>query len=377
MRHYIILSIVIIFVVAACNNKNKQAQTTDKDLFKDEFTSKGKDIPTTYDDLSMFSEASTLKVKGNADIIAFGSCNKPDLPQPLWGPILQTQPDAWIWLGDAIYGDSEDEAVLREKYAAVDANKGYQKLKAMSSVIGIWDDHDYGVNNGTKLYPAKKESKAAFLDFAGVSVNHPTRKREGIYQSYILGEGSKKVKVILLDNRTFRDKINRDDKKVYIPNPEADMLGEAQWKWLAGELKNNDAAITVIANGTQVLSKAHPYEKWSDYPTSKKRLFKMIMTYCKSSPAILLSGDRHHAEISKIKLRDLDYELYEFTSSGLTHTRKYPRPENNQYRVGEKVDKLNFGVMCIDWDSNPVKVTLEVRGEMNKLLQSTSFDVIK
>ncbi|MGK0387862.1 MAG: alkaline phosphatase D [Maribacter sp.] len=376
MRHYIILSIVILFAIVACNNKNKQAQTTDKDLFENEFTSKGENIPSRYDDLSMFSEATPLKVKEDADIIAFGSCNKHDSPQPLWGPLIQTQPDVWIWLGDAIYGDSEDEAVLRKKYAAQNANKGYQKIKAISSVIGTWDDHDYGVNNGTKLYPAKKESKAAFLDFVEVSANHPTRKREGIYQSYILGEGNEKVKVILLDSRTFRDEVARDDKKAYIPNPKAEMLGEAQWKWLAGELKNNDAAITIIANGTQVIHRTHPYEKWGNYPTSRKRLFKMIMTYCPSG-AILLSGDRHHAEISKVKLPGLKHELYEFTSSGLTHTRKYPRPEANQFRVGEKVDKLNFGVMCIDWDSNPVKVTLEVRGEMNKLLQSTSFDVIK
>lgn len=375
MRYYLILGLII-FTVVACNNKNRQAQTTGQNLYEEEFTSKGEDTPVEYNDLSTFSEASTLKVNGNADVIAFGSCNKHDLPQPLWGPILQTKPDAWIWLGDAIYGDSEDEAVLREKYAAQDANKGYQKLKDMSAVIGTWDDHDYGVNDGTKLFPAKKQSKAAYLDFVGVAANHPTRKRDGIYQAYVLGEGSKKVKIILLDSRTFRDKVDRDDKKVYVPDPSADILGEAQWKWLAGELKNNDAAITIIANGTQVISKTHPYEKWSNYPSSRKRLFKMLMTYCKSG-AILISGDRHHAEISKVKIPELKHELYEFTSSGMTHTRKYPRPEANANRVSEKVDKLHFGVIRIDWDSNPIKVTFEVRGEMNKLLESLSFDVVK
>lgn len=376
MRHFTLVLISLIFLAASCNKKSRDAQTTQEDIFEEEFTPKGEDIPEEFDAISTFSEATTLPVNGDVDVIAFGSCNKHDLPQPLWGPILTNKPDAWIWLGDAVYGDSEDEAVLRKKFDAQDENKGYQKLKEMSSVIGTWDDHDYGDNDGTKHFPSKEKSKAAFLDFLGVSDNHPTRKRAGIYQSYVLGEGKKKVKVILLDNRTFRDKVKRDVKKAYVPDESADILGEEQWKWLAGELKNNDAAITIIANGTQVLSRFHPYEKWANYPTSRKRLFKMMMTYCKSG-AILISGDRHHSEFSKVNIPELKHSLYEFTSSGMTHTRKYPRPEANKFRIGNKVDKLNFGVIRINWNSNPVKVKMEIRGEQNKILESCDFEVVK
>lgn len=377
MRRFIIILCSLTFFIAACNKKSNQIQESPKDAFEDEFTSKGgNDIPEEYDGLSTFSEATNLPVNGDVDVIAFGSCNKHDLPQPLWGPILTNKPDAWIWLGDAVYGDSEDEAVLRKKFDAQDGNRGYQKLKEMSSVIGTWDDHDYGENDGTKHFPAKEKSKAAFLDFLDVDADHPTRKRDGIYQSYILGEGSKKVKVIILDTRTFRDKVARDDKKVYVPDTEADILGEVQWKWLAGELKNNDAPITIIANGTQVISRFHRFEKWGNYPTSRKRLFKMIQTFCPSG-AILISGDRHHAEFSKVNIPELKHPLYEFTSSGMTHTRKYPQPEVNKFRVGKKVDKLNFGVLRINWSTSPVKVKLEIRGEQNKILDACEFEVVK
>lgn len=374
MKHSIIIILSLIFVIAACNNKNRQAQSSNDP--SSEFTPKGDDIPVDYDVSEGYSEALPLAVNGDIDVIAFGSCNKHDLPQPLWGPIIQTKPDVWLWLGDAVYGDSEDPAVLRKKYDALNANKGYQKVKDMCSVIGTWDDHDYGVNDGTKHFPAKEESKTEFLNFTGVSESHPTRKRAGIYQSYMLGSGNKKVKIILLDNRTFRDKVSRGEKKAYIPDPNADILGEAQWKWLASELKNNDAAITIIANGSQVLSRFHPYEKWGNYPMSRKKLFKMISTF-RPSGVVLLSGDRHHAEISKVNIPEIKHSLYEFTSSGLTHTRKYPQPEANKFRVGKKVDKLNFGVLRINWAANPVKVKLEVRGEMNKLLESCEFEVVK
>jgi phosphodiesterase/alkaline phosphatase D-like protein len=55
------------------------------------------------------------------------------------------------------------------------------------------------------------------------------------------GEGTKKVKVINLDTRSFRDTLDRvnyidsaTQKKLnrYLRNPQGDMLGETQWKWL-------------------------------------------------------------------------------------------------------------------------------------------------
>ena len=39
------------------------------------------------------------------DVIAFGSCNRDELPQPLWPVIAEENPDLWIWAGDNIYAD--------------------------------------------------------------------------------------------------------------------------------------------------------------------------------------------------------------------------------------------------------------------------------
>src|SRR5690349_17060160 len=40
--------------------------------------------------------------------LAFGSCNRPNLPQPLWSDVRALAPDAWAWLGDIVYADTED-----------------------------------------------------------------------------------------------------------------------------------------------------------------------------------------------------------------------------------------------------------------------------
>lgn len=80
--------------------------------------------------------------------IAFGSCNKPNLDQPLWGPILRTTPSAFAWLGDIAYTKDGDVAALPALYARQAANAGYRELCRATRVVGVRDDHDYGINDG-------------------------------------------------------------------------------------------------------------------------------------------------------------------------------------------------------------------------------------
>jgi alkaline phosphatase D len=47
-------------------------------------------------------------LKSDVVTVAFGSCNRENLPNPLWPVILEQDPDIWIWGGDNIYGDTED-----------------------------------------------------------------------------------------------------------------------------------------------------------------------------------------------------------------------------------------------------------------------------
>jgi alkaline phosphatase D len=80
--------------------------------------------------------------------IAFGSCNQVHYAQPLWESILSLQSDMWIWLGDTIYADTEDIGRMRALYQTQARPPEYAKLVARTRVVGTWDDHDYGVNDG-------------------------------------------------------------------------------------------------------------------------------------------------------------------------------------------------------------------------------------
>lgn len=301
--------------------------------------------------------------------IALGSCNRQNLPQDMWPAIASHDPQLWMWLGDNIYGDSEDMTVLLEKYQQQKSGEAYSSFRNGRAIIGIWDDHDYGVNDGDKNYPKKDASKALMLDFLDVPANAKVRKRPGAYQSYTFGEPGKRIKILLLDGRYFRDELtsNPSGDPRYFPNETGDILGESQWEWLEKELTNSEAQIHLIACGIQFIPEEQIYEKWANFPAARQRFFDLLE---KTAPAhtVLISGDRHISELSKMDLEGLDYPLYELTASGMTHTWSLGDSEPNKYRVGELIVALNFGLLYIDWSSPRPKLTVEVRGNDDRLL---------
>lgn len=317
----------------------------------------------------MISCGSNPKIQPeNADFtIAFGSCNREDEPQPLWDEILKNDPDAFLWGGDNIYSDTDDAEVMKAAYELQKKNEGYQKLMNRVPVYGIWDDHDYGLNDGGKEWHFKEKSQQLFLDFMEVPADSPRRSRKGIYDSELFETSKGSVKVILLDTRYFRDELlkSEDPDKRYEPS-KGSILGEEQWNWLEDELSNSEADFNVILSSIQILSAEHGFETWGNFPSEVEKLKDLIVS-SEARNVILLSGDRHISEFSATEVEGLDYPLVDFTSSGLTHTYEEFSGEPNKYRVGEVVKYKSFGLLKFDFSNK--KVLLEMRGEGNELRQ--------
>lgn len=309
------------------------------------------------------------------ETIAFGSCNHQDLDQSIWTAVLAHHPDLWIWGGDNVYADTEDMAFLYEKYFKQKHGKGYKELRQEAMVLGTWDDHDYGVNDGNKGYRWKRESKEILMDFLDVPENSVVRRRDGVYQSWTFGPESRQVKIILLDTRWFQDFLRPDTtgNKGYLPNDAGDILGEVQWKWLENELTESKANIHLIVSSFQVIPDRHRKAKWGYFPQARKRFFELIK---RTQPAntLILSGDRHLAELSRLDLTDSPSPLFELTSSGMTHTAGTRNPniihEKNPYRVGPQLVEKNFAVLTIDWSADKPSVNASVYSQQNELLFS-------
>ena len=175
--------------------------------------------------------------------IAFGSCAHSYDTLKIFDAINAEEPAVWIWLGDIVYGDTHDMSVLRQKYDRQKVQQEYQELLERTKVVGIWDDHDYGINDGGRYYSKRVESKEELLRFLDVAERDPVRSREGAYASYSVLAGDKEIKIILPDTRYFRDTLAPDTLTIarYLPNETGTILGETQWQWLARELATSTA----------------------------------------------------------------------------------------------------------------------------------------
>jgi alkaline phosphatase D len=288
--------------------------------------------------------------------IAFGSCSTQDEPQPILRTVLEWEPELFIYLGDNIYGDTNDMKLLEAKYAKLGAKKEFQSLRAAVPVIATWDDHDYGQNDAGKDFPFKKESKEIFLKFWNEPNPSPRREHEGIYVSYRFEDPTlkKTLQIILLDTRTFRDPPLENPlpswKNDYLPDtdPKKTLLGESQWKWLEERLKE-PADLRVIGSSIQFGHEYNGYESWTNFPRELIKMVDLIKS-TQANGVVFISGDVHWGELSVLRAKDC-YPLHDLTASGLNRDWEVIEPNRNRY--GAACAEFHFGMLQIDWTGEP------------------------
>lgn len=312
-----------------------------------------------------------FSVQATVQKIFFGSCSHQDKSMPILDAINKEEADLFIFLGDNVYGDTENMQALADKYKRLGNISGIKKLLNNTEIIAIWDDHDFGENDAGAEYPEKEGSRKLMLDFWQEPKDSARYSRKsGIYTSYMYGEGQQKVQVILPDLRWNRDKLNHVSKLDYTlerkPNnmgpyspsiiKNASMLGEAQWQWLEEELKK-PSAIKIIGSSLQLLPEFTGWESWANFPEDRNRLFSLIKKH-KVNGVLIISGDTHWGEVSKVAT-EVDYPLWEVTSSGLTQEWKEVSP--NKHRVGNFTNKVNYGEILIDWGKSDPQISLKLK----------------
>jgi len=321
--------------------------------------------------------------------IGFAACYAADKDAPITDALLDRRHDAFVFLGDNVYADIpdvgardlEDEQLLREKDRAFRAKwdeltgrRWFRTLARRSHVLATWDDHDYGVNDGGASYNLKEIAKSAFLDAFGERENSDRRETPGVYDAVTLGPAGRRVQVVLLDTRTFRDRLEelpRRDREFadgvsgnYAPTSDTSrtMLGETQWRWFAEQLKK-PADLRVIVSSIQVLPTDHGWESWALFPHERDRFFRTIAG---AGNVVVVSGDRHKSEVSVSRAEEVagapGAPVAELTVGSLN--KAYPwYNEINRRRVGSVYHPVAFGELEIDWGAGSPAVTLRVRGE--------------
>jgi len=299
-------------------------------------------------------------------LIGFGSCVDQDFPQPIWNAIKDKNIDSFMFLGDNVYGDEPSGNLVKLKKSYETQSTLFPKWLKQKKIISIWDDHDYGINDGGGDFVNKYESQKLFLDFWNIPNNDVRYSREGLYFNELLDIDGFKINLIVLDTRFFRSKLN-SDKAPYIPNDNKSttILGDAQWSWLEEVLQQESDFIFVLSS-IQVIPKEHIFEKWQLFPHERLRLINLLES--QKTKSLILSGDRHKGGLYK------KGNLIELTSSSLNKPTSAARKikklrsapnslkkeliETDEYLVTKIYNYENFGLIKINSETKDIEISL-------------------
>jgi alkaline phosphatase D len=283
--------------------------------------------------------------------IAIGSCayvndGRFDRPGPPFGAgygifdaIADQRPELMLWLGDNVYFREPEWTSLEAmsaRYRFYRALPELQRLWRSTSHVAVWDDHDYGPNDGDASFVMKGAAFEAFRRY-WPNPTHGLPGVSGIFTQLRVADAD----FFLLDDRWYRYP-NR-----YPVVPEKALLGAQQLEWLRQALLASHATFKVVAMGTQFWNRASRFETWQNYPDEQRRLRDWLGEQ-RIAGVVFLSGDRHFSELLRLP-REGAYPLYEFTSSPLT-AGVVSNPDeqergNPDLVPGTLVTQRNFGML--------------------------------
>lgn len=308
---------------------------------------------------------------GRSFVVAFGSCVDQAYPTSILDVIAADRPDVFILTGDNIYSDTEDPAVMEANYQIQASNPALIELWDSSTIIGTWDDHDYGASDGGSDYPMRREAQRLFADFFRLPDSSPIRSRDGVYDTHYFEAGDKTIQIILLDTRFFRGPLTRRDpsqtydfpgRYVASEDTTVTMLGEAQWTWLEEQFLE-PADVRLLVSSIQVIPDDHGWEKWANLPHERSRLLHLIES-TRAEGILILSGDRHLSEISVLDASAPEspgYSLYDVTSSALNKPGGGSDDELNRFRFSPRnFREYNYGRLSFYMDDPDPRIGIEI-----------------
>lgn len=320
--------------------------------------------------------------------------------------LVAVKPKMLFLIGDNVYADVERGRLIHQVTPEVIWNRHMQSLTQSSlfqqrrlvPVFAVWDDHDYGVNDGDSSFKWKSESLRVHKAFWPTlqdrskmpnSISKKIRaeaehKRRIPQISWTPGYGAGSVlkiqepirnQFVFLDNRSFRS------SKVESGLKSSTHFGQEQLLWLEKQVAQFDGFSWLIS-GDQWFGGYHRFESYErNAPYELEHLMKALSQTRRSFA--FLSGDRHLSEIMKVNESDLSLSTYEFTSSGF-YARTYPgrwneSPNPRQIRASEL--DFNFTVFQFakpkgdSQNSQIYTLKAEARGLDSKILYRIEGDV--
>ena len=306
--------------------------------------------------------------------IGFGSCLTQEKPMPIFNAIKSENYDLFLMLGDNVYGDTDSNDLIELRDAYEKQRENFDRLNLNFPFEAIWDDHDYGKNDGGEEYIYKEEAEQIFLDFWNIPQDDIRRNRPGLYFEKTQEIDGISIQMIFLDTRFFRDALLPTDEKGapgkerYVPQTDTSltMLGEDQWTWLQKQL-DKEVDHKIIVTSIQFLAMGHGWEAWKTLPHERQRLIDLVDQ--SSSEVLFISGDRHRGGLYQFSTQS-GKVISEMTSSSLNLAFANDE-EDGPLRSGPTFVQENYGEILLDKLTNTLTVNL--KDNQGKIIQSLSL----
>ena len=226
----------------------------------------------------------------------------------------------------------------------------------------IWDDHDYGKNDGGGSYRFKEYAQDLYIDFWDIPDNDPRANREGIYYQQLQNINGLRVLFVGLDTRYFRSNLlgSRTNRQ---PNNDlnSSILGKSQWSWLENELNDPKTEMFIILSSIQVLATEHGYEKWANFPHERDKLINLLQ---RKKNVLILSGDRHRGAIYKHN------KIIEITASSMNKPGSSDN-EIDKLMQGRIHKEINYGILVIKEDV----LDIQLKSNDGTILESATMSL--
>jgi len=233
----------------------------------------------------------------------------------MWSSYLNKFTDVNFFIGDNVYGTvglldvSKDlHSHLWNRYFETFKKLYFYHSSNLTPVFALWDDHDYGKQDGGVAFKDKAKALSVFdTFFPRYAVEH--------FKTSSFGAGSVLEaygqKFLFLDGRYFRD----------VGRPNGQHLGKEQFNFVLQNLAKNKKAPLWLIKGDQFFGGYHPYESFErQHPEQFKKLMEAVKK--RKAPVMFASGDRHLTEITSVDPKEFGFKSFEITSSAI-HAKVY------------------------------------------------------
>jgi alkaline phosphatase D len=263
-----------------------------------------------------------------------------------WRHAAEAAPDLVVHLGDYIYENSWGPDHVRshgtarpttleeyrDRYALYKTDPDLQAAQAAAPWCPIWDDHEVEDNYAgdwsktmlqTPRFLARR--KAAYQAYwEHMPLRQSARLGDGdlrIYRTRTIGG---LARLVLLDTRQYRDVPPCPKGCLSRNDPNRTMLGDAQARWLDGELARQGAAWTLVAQGVMVapldrsiMGRGPSKDTWDGFPTARERFMAALG---RAQNPVVLTGDFHSAWVNDLHEHPSDLASRQVATEFIFHS---------------------------------------------------------